>query len=49
MKVEIVGTVDNAIKTRWSKLGMKTISIKGVGVQTKVIQMGGESFEEEET
>lgn len=46
MKVEIVGSVENAIKTRWSELGMKTSSIKGV--QIKVIQMGGESFKEED-
>lgn len=42
-------SVDNAIKTRRSKLGMKTSSIKGLGIQTKAIQMGGGSFKEEET
>lgn len=44
-----MGTVDNAIKTRRSKFGMKTSGIKGLGIQTKVIQMGGGSFKEEET
>ena len=34
-------SVDNAIKTRRSKFGMKTSSIKGLGIQTKAIQMGG--------
>ena len=43
-----MGTVNNAIKTRRSKFGMKTSSIKGLGIQTKVIQMGGGSFKEEE-